>query len=169
MKHPLAGISAIVMAAVTSAIAFEGSVWHTPSILTIVLGAALATIIIIHWAVTKREFARVDDTIRRAITERLVLADRIAALEGIVKERIHRFTKMDIAMRFLDERSIVLMECDVDHEKRLDRVEAQLHVAHDKAIARLALRGTLFQNLNRQVEEELGKSGALPEVKKDVP
>jgi hypothetical protein len=81
-----------------------------------------------------------------AIGAREKLARQVGRLEGVAEERGKR---IDLHRRMLDalrDRTVILRDCDEDHEKRLGKMEDRFRMSHDEAVARVALRGRAFDD-----------------------
>jgi hypothetical protein len=70
--------------------------------------------------------------------------DRLAKLEGIAFERGVRVDTLERRGRSFAQRITILRDVAENQEKRIAEMEKILHLAHDRAVARLALRGAAF-------------------------
>jgi hypothetical protein len=116
----------------------------------------LLMIIILRAALQLRANKNFDARLEHAVKARLDLARQVGQLEGAARERNIR---LDLQRRILDtlrDRSVILRDCDEDHELRLMRIEEKFRLSHDQAVARVALRGRAFDDsLDSTLVEEL--------------
>jgi hypothetical protein len=85
------------------------------------------------------------------------LARRLGHIEGIAKERGERLRFLMPRLQMSLERSVILRDCDDDHEKRISKIEDRLMMAREKAVARLALRGMAFDEAALEPTPEEGE------------
>jgi hypothetical protein len=89
-----------------------------------------------------------------AETHRDDLERRLGTIEGIARERGERLRFLMPRLQTALERTVILRDCEEDHETRLQRVEDRFRLTHDQAVARVALRGQAFsESLDRDIRD----------------
>jgi hypothetical protein len=70
----------------------------------------------------------------------------VKRLGGVAEERKSMLDRVERHIQTLKERTMQLRACDEDHERRVMYLENKLNLAHDRAVARLALRGDAWKD-----------------------
>jgi hypothetical protein len=154
VKVPIALVAAVAVAglgvvSMHDAEPLSGSkFWHDHGERILFFGAdiVLAGFVAARWWAQAKINSNNEAVIQRLVSAAADNEKRLAVLEGIAHERGKRLLKLVEQGDNLRERTVILRDCDEEHEKRIIQMEDKLRIARDRAAARLALRGEAFRH-----------------------
>lgn len=115
--------------------------WHDHGAVVMLLAADFFTLVML-LVITVLHRARFNKLKKHCTT----LQNEMRFLTGVAEERRIRIKGMEGTLHSLRERTIQLRSCDEDHEHRLVHIEEKFRLAHDTAVARIALRGDAWKD-----------------------